>query len=198
MLPVAGGLVPVLTQALKALPKATRGSGPLGQPVEAVWLYGDAECTNPLKMPQLPVLVFTDLDATLLDHNDYSFEAARPALSRLRELDIPVIPNTSKTLAELETLTEALGNPHPCGWNPDDNEEDRELSAPGVTARILQPADLAGYRNDQVYIRHSLHTPPGREAVRDLMPALFDLIKDENNLAVRVVLGHLIFVYIHP
>lgn len=65
-------------------------------------------------MPQLPVLVFTDLDGTLLDHNDYSFEAARPALSRLRELDIPVIPNTSKTLAELETLTEALDNPHPC------------------------------------------------------------------------------------
>lgn len=74
----------------------------------------------------------------------------------------------------------------------------RELFAPGVTAGILQPADLAGYRNDQVYIRHSLHTPPNREAVRDLMPTLFDLIKDEKNPAVRVVLGHFIFVYIHP
>ncbi len=74
----------------------------------------------------------------------------------------------------------------------------RELFAPGVTAGILQPADLAGYRNDQVYIRHSLHTPPNREAVRDLMPALFDLIKEENNPAVRVVLGHFMFVYIHP
>jgi len=74
----------------------------------------------------------------------------------------------------------------------------RELFAPSVTAGILQPADLAGYRNDQVYIRHSLHTPPNREAVRDLMPALFDLIKDEDNQAVRVVLGHFMFVYIHP
>ncbi len=74
----------------------------------------------------------------------------------------------------------------------------RELFAPSVTAGILQPADLAGYRNDQVYIRHSLHTPPNREAVRDLMPALFDLIKDEDNPAVRVVLGHFMFVYIHP
>ena len=74
----------------------------------------------------------------------------------------------------------------------------RELFAPSVTAGILQPSDLAGYRNDQVYIRHSLHTPPNREAVRDLMPALFDLIKDENNPAVRVVLGHFMFVYIHP
>jgi hypothetical protein len=74
----------------------------------------------------------------------------------------------------------------------------RELFAPSFTAGILQPADLAGYRNDQVYIRRSLHTPPNREAVRDLMPALFDLIKDENNPAVRVVLGHFMFVYIHP
>ena len=63
---------------------------------------------------------------------------------------------------------------------------------------ILQPADLAGYRNDHVYIRHSMHTPPNREAVRELMPALFDLIKEEPNPAVRVVLGHFIFVYIHP
>ena len=74
----------------------------------------------------------------------------------------------------------------------------RELFAPSITAGILQPADLAGYRNDQVYIRRSLHTPPNREAVRDLMPALFDLIKDETNPAVRVVLGHFMFVYIHP
>jgi len=66
------------------------------------------------KTPQLPVLVFTDLDGTLLDHDDYSFVAAQPALSRLSELNIPVIPNTSKTLAELETLSEALNTPHPC------------------------------------------------------------------------------------
>ena len=34
----------------------------------------------------------------------------------------------------------------------------------------MQPADLAGYCNDQVYIRRPMHTPPGRVAVRDLMP----------------------------
>jgi fido (protein-threonine AMPylation protein) len=74
----------------------------------------------------------------------------------------------------------------------------RELFAPSITAGILQPADLAGYRNDQVYIRRSMHTPPGRDAVRDLMPALFDLINEESNPGVRVVLGHFMFVYIHP
>ena len=43
-----------------------------------------------------------------------------------------------------------------------------------------------------------MHTPPSREAVRDMMPALFDLLIAEENPAVRVILGHFIFVYIHP
>lgn len=74
----------------------------------------------------------------------------------------------------------------------------RALFGPGITAGILKPADLAGYRKGPVYIRRSMHTPPNREAVRDLMPALFDLLKDEPDPAVRVVLGHFMFVYIHP
>lgn len=74
----------------------------------------------------------------------------------------------------------------------------RELFAPSVTAGILRPADLAGYRNDQVYIRGSKHVPPNREAVRDMLPALFDLLKEEPEASVRVVLGHFVFVYIHP
>lgn len=74
----------------------------------------------------------------------------------------------------------------------------RELFAPSVTAGILKPAELAGYRSDQVYIRSSMHVPPNREAVRDLMPAFFKLLEEENEAAVRVVLGHFIFVYIHP
>lgn len=74
----------------------------------------------------------------------------------------------------------------------------REMFAPGVTAGLLRPADLAGYRNAPVYIRRSKHVPPSREAVRDAMPALFDLLREETEASVRVVLGHFIFVYIHP
>ncbi|MGE0188314.1 MAG: Fic family protein [Steroidobacteraceae bacterium] len=74
----------------------------------------------------------------------------------------------------------------------------RELFAPSVTAGILKPADLAGYRNGAVYIRRSMHVPPSMEAVRDLMPTFFDLLEEENEPAVRVVLGHFMFVYIHP
>lgn len=74
----------------------------------------------------------------------------------------------------------------------------RELFAPGVAAGILRAGDLAGYRNGPVYIRRSMHVPPNREAVRDLMPVFFDLLEEEAEASVRVVLGHFIFVYIHP
>lgn len=74
----------------------------------------------------------------------------------------------------------------------------REMFAPGVAAGILRPSDLAGYRNAPVFIRRSMHVPPSREAVRAAMPVLFDLLRGETEPSVRVVLGHFIFVYIHP
>lgn len=74
----------------------------------------------------------------------------------------------------------------------------RAMFAPSVAAGILRPSDLAGYRNGQVYIRQSMHVPLNRDAVRDTMPAFFDLLVEDADPAVRVVLGHFIFVYIHP
>lgn len=57
----------------------------------------------------------------------------------------------------------------------------REMFTPGVTAGLLRASDLAGYRNGQVYIRRSMHVPPNREAVRDLMPVFFDLYARKPN-----------------
>lgn len=74
----------------------------------------------------------------------------------------------------------------------------RELFGPSVTAGILKAADLAGYRNGPIYIRRSMHVPPNHEAVRELMPTFFELLEQEKEPAVRVVLGHFLFVYIHP
>ena len=74
----------------------------------------------------------------------------------------------------------------------------REMFAPGVAAGIHKPADLAGYRNGPVFIRYSMHVPLSKEAVRDAMPAFFKLLSEEENAAVRIVLGHFVFVYIHP
>jgi Fic family protein len=43
-----------------------------------------------------------------------------------------------------------------------------------------------------------MHTPLNPDAVREAMPVLFELIKNEPDARVRAVLGHFIFVYIHP
>lgn len=74
----------------------------------------------------------------------------------------------------------------------------QSMWSPSVTAGILKPSDLAGWRNGEVYIRNSMHTPPKREAVRDTMPVFFELLEQEESAAVRVVLGHFVFVFIHP
>ncbi|QUM84662.1 HAD-IIB family hydrolase [Moritella sp. 28] len=52
--------------------------------------------------------IFTDLDGTLLDHNNYSFKPALSTLAKLKRATIPVIPNTSKTYAELLELRKQL------------------------------------------------------------------------------------------
>ena len=54
-------------------------------------------------------LIFTDLDGTLLDHHDYSFTPATPALEQLARLGVPLILNSSKTPAELSAVSAALG-----------------------------------------------------------------------------------------
>lgn len=59
------------------------------------------------------LVLFTDLDGTLLDHHDYSFAAAGEALAALEVADIPWILNSSKTLAELRLLRDRLGQRHP-------------------------------------------------------------------------------------
>jgi fido (protein-threonine AMPylation protein) len=73
-----------------------------------------------------------------------------------------------------------------------------ELFSPSVTAGLLEPHQLAGYRNGPVFIRNSMHTPLPREALTDSMETLFNLIEQEPEAAVRAVLGHQLFVFIHP
>ena len=69
---------------------------------------------------------------------------------------------------------------------------------PFVTAGVLRAGELAGYRRNAVYLRTSRYAPPRWEAVRDATPAYFDLLEKEPEPAVRAVLGHWLFGYIHP
>lgn len=60
-----------------------------------------------------PVVIFTDLDGTLLDSNTYSFEGALPALNLLKERGIPLVLSSSKTRTEVEHYRRLLDNHDP-------------------------------------------------------------------------------------
>lgn len=101
--------------------------------------------------------------------------------------------------AVLESIKKVLAGDNAGGvFDGDHRDWYREMFAPSVASGLLKPADLAGYRNASVYIKGSMHVPPNCEAVRDAMPALIEMLKEETEASVRVVLGHFIFVYIHP
>jgi len=54
------------------------------------------------------ILVFTDLDGTLLDHHTYSFEPALEMLAYIKENDIPLIIVSSKTAKEVLKIQKKL------------------------------------------------------------------------------------------
>ncbi len=64
-------------------------------------------------MDGIDIIIFTDLDGSLLDHETYSFEAAYPALQEVERRGIPLVLCTSKTRAEVERYRRALNNHHP-------------------------------------------------------------------------------------
>ncbi len=78
------------------------------------------------------------------------------------------------------------------------NDWYRELFQPSVTAGLIEAGTLAGYRNIPVFLRGSRYVPPRWEALRDAMPAFFDLLEKEPEPSARAVLGHWLFGYIHP
>ena len=54
-------------------------------------------------------IVFTDLDGTLLNHADYSYDEAKPMLHWLKQKGIPVVFTTSKTAQECRMLQHEMG-----------------------------------------------------------------------------------------
>lgn len=59
--------------------------------------------------PQVLPLIFSDLDGTLLDHDDYSFAAAQAAINYIKRNHIPLLINSSKTASEIFPVQQALG-----------------------------------------------------------------------------------------
>lgn len=57
----------------------------------------------------MPLIIFTDLDGTLLNQEDYDYQPAIPMLEKLKQKGVPVIPVTSKTRAEVAQLRSDIG-----------------------------------------------------------------------------------------
>ncbi len=74
----------------------------------------------------------------------------------------------------------------------------REMFQPCVAAGLIEARALAGYRTHFVYLQGSRHVPPRWEVVPDAMEEMFNLLEGEKEPAVRIVLGHWLFGYIHP
>lgn len=95
------------------------------------------------------LIVFSDLDGTLLDEN-YSFAAAQPALRKITESDIPLILCSSKTRKEIEHYRGNMGNRHPFisengggifipdGYFPDESVLERFSPGPEPGYRVIR------------------------------------------------------------
>ena len=61
----------------------------------------------------MKTVIFTDLDGTFLNHDDYSFDEAKEALKKIHKKNIPLIFTTSKTRIEVELLQKKVGIKEP-------------------------------------------------------------------------------------
>lgn len=84
----------------------------------------------------LPLLVFTDLDGTLIDHSTYRWDAALPALKALKSMGAGVVLASSKTAAEISVLQKEL-----------DLQQWPAIVENG--SGLLQPTDSNTQQNDQ-------------------------------------------------
>ncbi|MDE0136214.1 MAG: Fic family protein [Acidimicrobiaceae bacterium] len=63
---------------------------------------------------------------------------------------------------------------------------------------VVKASDLGGYRQHAVFLSGSRYVPMNWSAVPEAMSEFFDLLEKEDEPSVRAVLGHFVFVYIHP
>ena len=50
------------------------------------------------------LIFYTDLDGTLLNHHDYCWQDAAKMIQKLKDLNFPIVFNTSKTLKEVQSF----------------------------------------------------------------------------------------------
>lgn len=61
----------------------------------------------------MQLIIFSDIDGTLIDSLSHSYEAALPALRKAQEKSIPIVLCSSKSRKEIEIYQKELGIRHP-------------------------------------------------------------------------------------
>ena len=60
-------------------------------------------------MKNSQIFIFTDLDGSLLNHNNFEFKEIKDFILDCIKKGIKIIPNTSKTKSEVEVFLDQLG-----------------------------------------------------------------------------------------
>ena len=60
-------------------------------------------------MKKRKILIFTDLDGSLLNHNNFEFKEIKNFILDCIRNGIKIIPNTSKTNSEIQVFLDQLG-----------------------------------------------------------------------------------------
>jgi mannosyl-3-phosphoglycerate phosphatase len=111
-------------------------------------------------------VVFTDLDGTLLNHDDYDYQAAMPAMNKLKRLHIPLILVSSKTIDEIELIRKELNIDHPFV------SENGSIVVVPIEFRAL----LRDYQGEIIENRQNLFCNMGRS--RDEVLSVLDDLRD--------------------
>ena len=115
--------------------------------------------TTPDPAPSL--VVFTDLDGTLLRQEDYDWSPAREALAALKRRRVPLVIASSKTRAEIEAWRRRIGT-----GDPFISENGGALYAPEGST----PGPIPGAEPVDGYFRVELGAPYAR--LRGALPTL--------------------------
>ena len=151
-------------------------------------------------LPELQGRLPIRVELKALTRDDFKRILTEPEANLIRQ-NQALLATEDVTLTFTEDAIEALADAAVAANSAVENIGARRLQT--VLERVLEEtsfkaSDLAGWRNEQVFIQGALHVPLSKEAVRECMPVFFELLADEPHAAVRAVLGHFFFVYIHP
>jgi hypothetical protein len=101
-------------------------------------------------------------------------------------------------LALRQNLAERAAEDPAAIFAAEHREWHRLLLTPSASAGQAAPEHVGHYRRRARYRRGRPHTPPRHEAMRDLLPVLFELLGDEPDARVAAVLGHWLFTLLAP